>query len=131
MQYIQGSLFGKMYQEPFQAIEEKTSKRSSKKSAASAMIRFQYLDLRSGNRQDVSWAMGSQSPGEYWTQTLGACPREENASILSDILLATVPEKYYLSRKACLGILQRALQRGKELPAVLKAALESQAAQSA
>ena len=60
-----------------------------------------------------------------------AYPSAENASILSDILLATVPEKYYLSRKACLGILQRASARGKELPAVLKAALERQAELSA
>ena len=35
-------------------------------------------------------------------------------------------EKYYLSQKACLGILQRAFARGKELPAVLKKALECQ-----
>ena len=58
-------------------------------------------------------------------------PSAENASILSDILLVTVPEKYYLSRKACLGILQRASARGKELPAILKAALERQASVSA
>ena len=34
--------------------------------------------------------------------------------------------KYYLSRKACLGILRRARKRGKELPATLKLALEMQ-----
>ena len=54
--------------------------------------------------------------------------REENASTLSQILQAGVPEKYYLSQKACLGILRRASKRGKELPAILKAALERQAA---
>ena len=42
-------------------------------------------------------------------------------------LLAEVPEKYYLSPKACLGILRRASVRGKELPEVLKKALERQA----
>ena len=93
--------------------------------------RFQYLDLRNGNRQGASWVTGSPLPGASSTQTLGAFPSVENASILSDILLATVPEKYYLSRKACLGILQRASARGKELPAVLKAALERQAELSA
>ena len=36
-------------------------------------------------------------------------------------------EKYYLSPKACLGILRRASVRGKELPEVLKKALERQA----
>ena len=120
-----------MYPEPFPATEGTTSKKSSRKSAASATIRFQYLDLRNGNRQGAYWVTGSPLPGASSTQTLGACPSAENASILSDILLATVPEKYYLSRKACLGILQRASARGKELPAVLKAALERQAELSA
>ena len=38
------------------------------------------------------------------------------------------PRKYYLTPRACLGILRRASVRGKELPPVLKAALERQAA---
>ena len=46
---------------------------------------------------------------------------------MSQILLAQVPETYYLSPKACLGILRRASARGKELPEVLKLALERQA----
>ena len=58
----------------------------------------------------------------------GAFPNEENASTLSQILQDRVPQKYYLSPKACLGILRRASARGKELPPVLKAALERQAA---
>ena len=48
--------------------------------------------------------------------------------LLSQILMAGVPEKYYLSQKACLGILRRASERGKELPEVLQKALERQAA---
>ena len=43
------------------------------------------------------------------------------------ILMAKVPEKYYLSPKACQGILRRASARGKELPEVLRKALERQA----
>ena len=57
----------------------------------------------------------------------GEFPREENASTLSQILMDCVPERYYLSPKACQGILSRASKRGKELPEVLKAALERQA----
>ena len=57
----------------------------------------------------------------------GVCPSEGQESTLSQILLAEVPEKYYLSPKACLGILRRASVRGKELPEVLKKALERQA----
>lgn len=48
----------------------------------------------------------------------------ENASTLSQILQANAPEKYYLSAKACAGILRRAEKRGKELPKMLKDALE-------
>lgn len=38
-----------------------------------------------------------------------------------------MPEKYYLSKTACEGILRRASERGKELPEKLKRALEIQA----
>ena len=58
----------------------------------------------------------------------GAFPKEENVSTLSQILQVRVPQKYYLTPRACLGILRRASVRGKELPPLLKAALERQAA---
>jgi hypothetical protein len=58
----------------------------------------------------------------------GESPSEDAASSLSQILQAGVPEKYSLSQKACLGILRRASVRGKELPEVLRLALERQAA---
>lgn len=45
-------------------------------------------------------------------------------STLSQILQDNVPEKYYLSAKACEGILRRADRRGKQLPPLLKDALE-------
>ena len=65
---------------------------------------------------------------EFLMRRGGAFPNEENASSLSQILQDRVPLKYYLSPKASLGILRRASVRGKELPPVLKAALERQAA---
>ena len=46
---------------------------------------------------------------------------------MSQILEDAPPPKYYLSRKACLGILRRAEERGKSLPPQLKEALELQA----
>jgi len=60
---------------------------------------------------------------------IGESPNVDVASSLSRILqpLEDVPEKYYLSAKACLGILRRAKERGKELPEELKIALERQA----
>ena len=71
--------------------------------------------------------MISASHGDALTRSFGEFPREEDVSILSQILMAGVPEKYYLSQKACLGILNRADARGKELPELLKKALLRQA----
>ena len=57
----------------------------------------------------------------------GVSPREEKESSLSQILQADPHRRYYLSPKACLGILRRAYERGKELPPKLKRALQIQA----
>lgn len=46
---------------------------------------------------------------------------------MSWILQDHPPKRYYLTRKACQGILRRASERGKELPEKLKRALEIQA----
>jgi hypothetical protein len=45
---------------------------------------------------------------------------------LSDVLeTQNVQEKYYLSARACEGILRRAEKRGKKLPEALREALEA------
>lgn len=54
-------------------------------------------------------------------------PHEPVKQRLSEILQNDVDDKYYLSQRACLGILRRAAARGKELPDVLRIALETQA----
>ena len=54
----------------------------------------------------------------------GECPSVARESTLSQILEVNAPEKYYLSARACAGILRRAERRGKELPPMLKEALE-------
>ena len=49
---------------------------------------------------------------------------EGGESLLSDILeTGVLPQKYYLSQKACQGILRRAEKRGKTLPETLRLAL--------
>ena len=53
--------------------------------------------------------------------------KDESVSTLSQILEETPHQKYYLSEKACLGILRRAEKRGKELPEILRLALIRQA----
>ena len=62
-------------------------------------------------------------------RNIGECPNAAVESFLSRILqpMEDVQKKYYLSRKACLGILRRAQERGKELPEELRIALERQA----
>jgi hypothetical protein len=54
----------------------------------------------------------------------GEFPNVAVESTLSQILEVNAPEKYYLSAKACEGILRRAERRGKKLPPMLKEALE-------
>ena len=58
--------------------------------------------------------------------SFGESPKEGNASHLSQILQDSAPRRFYLSAKACSGILNRAAKRGKELPEILKQALENQ-----
>ena len=57
----------------------------------------------------------------------GVAPRKLNRASLSSILEPKPATKYYLSKTACIGILRRAQERGKELPPQLKAAPMAQA----
>ncbi|MCX4267023.1 MAG: hypothetical protein OSJ64_09565, partial [Firmicutes bacterium] len=57
----------------------------------------------------------------------GECPSAAAESRLSQILEEKPHRKYYLSAKACLGILNRARRRGKPLPPELEQALQRQA----
>lgn len=87
---------------------------------------FLYLQA-ADPRQAASWVQDGASPGEYTTRSFGECPSEESVSRLSQILEDTPHPKYYLSAKACQGILNRAQRRGKRLPEALVWALISQA----
>ena len=102
-------------------------KLSSKRSVPSKAVKLILLDLRNGRTPGKSWQTVTQSHGGYLMLNTGEFPSEENASTLSQILMAGVPEKYYLSQKACLGILRRASARGKTLPVMLEKALRRQA----
>ncbi len=64
------------------------------------------------------------SPTEFLTLSTPEFHSDAVASSLSDILeTGDVPRRYFLSPKACAGILRRAAKRGKELPAQSLAAL--------
>jgi C-5 cytosine-specific DNA methylase len=79
----------------------------------------------------LAWSMdqiGGQR-GESWMPNTSAWPNDAAVSSLSQVLLTSrIPPKYFLSGKACAGILRRAAKRGKVLPASLSLALEEVAA---
>jgi hypothetical protein len=90
---------------------------------------FQCLKMEDGQMPEWFNAQSAKLHGECLMLNIGEFPNEERESFLSQILQppTDVPQKYYLSAKACQGILNRAEKRGKELPAPLKKALEQQA----
>lgn len=118
------SQFGKTCQEPSAAIKAKTSGQSSKRSPGSVKTDYQFLDLRSGITPAAWSGMDGVSPGGCMTLNTGESPSDARGSTLSQILEPNALEKYYLSAKACHGILRRAEKRGKELPTMLREALE-------
>ena len=120
---------GRMFPALSPPTEETISKLSSKqlselKKKGSRCLRLKITD---GQSRTYIWETDGAWLTEFSTLNTGVSPSEGQESTLSQILLAEVPEKYYLSPKACLGILRRASVRGKELPEVLKKALERQA----
>ena len=72
------------------------------------------------------WAnSGMGSPTGFLTLNTSEWPSAAAVCSLSDTLeTGDVPRKYFLSPKACQGILRRAEKRGKELPEMLKHSLE-------
>ena len=122
---------GRMFPEPSPAElpKERTSGSSSRRSSELKSVVFQSLDLTpgAGNLLGESyWELISPWRGDALTLNTGVSPREEKESSLSQILQDDPPDKYYLTRKACLGILRRAFERGKGLPKKLQEALEIQ-----
>lgn len=126
MENIQLSLFGRTYPELFRVTAERILEPCLKKSQTPI---FQCLQVVNGQPQE--WLEGGRlTPlGESLTLNIGEYPNVENESTLSEILEDNVPEKYYLSPKACLGILRRAKNKGRKLPDNLRIALEQKVAE--
>lgn len=123
---IRGSLCGRTSQVFFHPTEGWIFKPCSKNSEK---VKFQCLKVIDGLPLDWCNARGLKSHGGYWTHNIGESPNVAVESSLSQILqpMEDVQEKYYLSQRACLGILRRARERGKKLPEELRIALERQA----
>ena len=72
---------------------------------------------------------GTASPGGFLTLNTSEWPKDAAVCSLSDVLeTQPVPPKYFLSPKACRGILRRAEKRERELPKALRDALAQVAA---
>ena len=118
MEYIQDSLFGKMYQEHSAVTEGKisvSSSRSLSKSQSRQPLCLTFLKA-DGHTQTVTGVRDGLLATELSMLNTGESPKDAVESTLSQILEVNVPEKYYLSPTACEGILRRAERRGKELP---------------
>ena len=70
------------------------------------------------------WGMGGRT--ESWTHSGSEWPSAVAVCSLSQTLeTGPLPQRFYLSQKACAGILRRAAKRGKELPQLLSEALKA------
>ena len=124
--------YGKMFPVPLvqECQRAKTSESFWRRSSALSAIPFQSLDLTPGAGNllgEFYWELISPWRGGAWMLNTGVSPNDARGSSLSQILQDAPPIKYYLSPKACLGILRRASERGKALPPKLERALKIQA----
>ena len=127
--FAQDSWCGRTCQEPSARRKGKISESSWRKRCGSPRRPVQCLDLRmgSGTLLGPLWETDPPWLGAPWTRNTGASPNAERASSLWRILEGRPPPKYFLSQRACRGILQRAEKRGKPLPPKLEWALKVQA----
>ena len=130
--YDPGLWYGKTSPEPSPAGNRRgrTSGLSSRKLFELSSIPYQFLDLTpgAGNLLGVFyWEILSPWRGESLTLNTGASPRDAAVSTLWQILEDKPHPRYYLTRKACLGILRRSSERDKPLPTALRSAPALQA----
>lgn len=141
----QDSCCGKMSKEHCQVPEKECRKaqtfKQSSQSAYGSSKKTVLLCLflrKDGLLPESSWETDGALLGKYQTYKTTDSHNEgkellfcatsmdwkQERSCLSNILQDEVDDRYYLSARACQGILNRAEQRGKPLPAILRKALE-------
>ena len=121
---------GRMSPEHSVPQKVKTSPPSLKKLSKSSSRKPPVLKCltRDGLHGEASgmWTDDGALRGELLTLNTGESPNVAVESRLSQILEETPHTKYFLSARACDGILRRAERRGKQLPEMLKVALLTQ-----
>ena len=80
---------------------------------------------RNGKTLVVCLAPKEQSRGVSLMPNISEWPNDADVCLLSQVLeKGSIPQKFFLSAKACAGILRRAEKRGRSLPPLLQTALE-------
>jgi hypothetical protein len=83
-----------------------------------------------GKAPELLLGRTDSASGACWTRNTSDWPKDAAVCLLSSILeTGTVDSRFYLSPKACAGILRRAEKRGKSLPQSLAAALQAVASE--
>ena len=116
--------------DPYVERKKAPKPRAPKPDSELIAIPYFHLDLSEGNVDlfgNHYWEMRSPWREGKPPLNTGVAPRKPIRVSLSDILEPNPDPKYYLTTTACLGILRRAAERGKELPPQLKLALMIQA----
>jgi hypothetical protein len=80
--------------------------------------------LRLGQKDSSNGSFWTRNSCE-WNPILAPCLKDDGVCSLSEILeTGEIDSRYFLSQKACTGILRRAEKRGKVLPELLEHALK-------
>ena len=88
-----------------------------------------HVGLSGRTSQERSQASGGRltaSSCQRWMRSFSVWPKDASVCSLLEVLEPCVARKYFLSAKACRGIISRADRRGKPLPKRLRNALEKQ-----
>ena len=124
-----GSCAGKTSPARSPPTKARTSGASWKKRSELVYRAYMFLKVIPGAGNILGqpyWELLAPFVGESLTLNTGVSPRAARGSSLWRILEPHPHRRYFLSRKACLGILRRARRRGKVLPDTLREALELQ-----
>ena len=106
-----------------------TKRRRNGSSSKTSLVYLQVSEEQTWEQSSERWLTGGMAlAGECWMlKTLEFPSGGGVSSSLRDVLeTSPVSQKYYLSAKACEGIIRRAERRGKKLPETLDRALRSQ-----
>src|SRR5699024_5071488 len=119
------SLFGKTSQESYQAWTTPLGAFWERLPAKAVSFSQQG---GGGQTLVISLDPKGQSHGGSSMPNISEWPNDADVCLLSQVLeQGSVQQRYYLSSRACAGILRRAATRGRELPPLLKGALLAQA----